>query len=141
MEWNLGKLLDNFLICRVKKPWLCVEKEGYPLFPLFFNREDSQTTGLPFLLEYPAAGLDRPLVLMFKPGLDHPPPGTGEGLLDSDMAEFGVPENTRTYVSQVPDGRAERAADSYQGLARVERAGEAAGPGTGSSLACLARTR
>jgi hypothetical protein len=27
-EWNLGRLLDMRRMCRVKKPWFCVEKDG-----------------------------------------------------------------------------------------------------------------
>ena len=38
------------------------------------------------------AGLVRPL-LRFNPGLDHPPPGTGEGLRERDMGAAGVPVN------------------------------------------------
>lgn len=58
-----------------------------------FNLADSQTTGL-LLLPAPLAeraGLDRPLEVMLSPGLAHPPPGTGEGLRDSDIGVLGVP--------------------------------------------------
>lgn len=46
--------------------------------------------GAPLEEEYPLAGLDRPLELIFRPGLAQPPPGTGEGLRDKDMV-LGVP--------------------------------------------------
>lgn len=36
-------------------------------------------------------GLDRPLVLMVKPGLAQPPPGIGEGLRERDIVVLGVP--------------------------------------------------
>jgi hypothetical protein len=75
----------------VKKPWLCVENDGYPpAEPIVFNLADSQMTGVPFE-EYPLTGLDRPLELMFSPGLDQPPPGTGDGLRDRDIGVLGVP--------------------------------------------------
>lgn len=47
-------------------------------------------------------GLERPL-LIFKPGLDHPPPGTGDGLRDRDIGSAGVPvtkDQGDTEVSQ-----------------------------------------
>ena len=58
---------------------------------MFLNRVDSHMTGVPFALEDALVGLDRPLLLIFKPGLAHPPPGTGDGLRERDMAELGVP--------------------------------------------------
>ena len=41
--------------------------------------------------EGPLAGLDRPLTLMLRPGLAHPPPGTGDGLRERDIGVAGVP--------------------------------------------------
>lgn len=38
-----------------------------------------------------AEGLDRPLVLMLRPGLDHPPPSAGEGLRERVIGKPGVP--------------------------------------------------
>ena len=46
---------------------------------------DSHCTGPPL-----TAGLFLPL-LRFRPGLDQPPPGTGDGLRDKDMGIAGVP--------------------------------------------------
>lgn len=37
------------------------------------------------------AGLARPLEEMLRPGLDHPPPGTGEGLRERVIGKPGVP--------------------------------------------------
>ena len=79
-------------MCRVKNPWFWVEKDGYPLAPWFLILDDSHATEPPPML----AGLDRPL-LMFKPGLDQPPPGTGDGLLESVIPGTGVPIARREY--------------------------------------------
>lgn len=87
-----GRLRDIRRMWRVKKPWFCVEKDGYPETPWVLSLADSHVT-LPLLgPEKDAfAGLDRPLELRFSPGEDHPPPGTGEGLRLNDIAELGVP--------------------------------------------------
>jgi hypothetical protein len=78
-------------MCRLKKPLFWVEKDGYPLSPALFSLADSHMTGVPFDPGYPLVGLDRPLVLIFNPGLDQPPPGTGDGLRDKDISVVGVP--------------------------------------------------
>ena len=73
-------------MCRVKKPWFCVEKDGYPLTAWLLILDDSHAPEAPARL-----GLDLPL-LMFNPGLDQPPPGTGEGLRERVIpAGTGVP--------------------------------------------------
>lgn len=54
--------------------------------PCFLILADSQDAELPPTL----AGLVLPLFI-FKPGLDHPPPGTGDGLRDRDIGSAGVP--------------------------------------------------
>lgn len=90
-ELKRGRLLDMRRRWRVKKPWFCVAKEGYPLFPMFFMRADSHTTWFPLGPGKAVAGLDRPLVLMLRPGLLHPPPGPGEGLRERDIWKPGVP--------------------------------------------------
>lgn len=84
-------------MCRVKKPWLCVENEGFPLrLFVFLVRADSQTAGRPLAL----AGLDLPLLIL-RPGLDQPPPGTGDGLRESDIGFEGVPAaRLHTLISQ-----------------------------------------
>ena len=72
------------------------------------------------------AGLDRPLELIFSPGEDQPPPGTGEGLLLNDIAELGVPGANKIVISG-EEGHAEErfqrrwrpnieARPTYQGL-------------------------
>lgn len=81
-----GKLLDSWRMCLVKKPWFCVAKEGYLLAPVMRWWWDA----LPFESPYALAGLERPLPLIFRPGLDQPPSGLGEGLRERDM--FGVPK-------------------------------------------------
>ena len=50
---------------------------------------DSHTTGPPLT----AVGVVFPLSRL-KPGLDQPPPGTGEGLLEMGMEGPGVPEGS-----------------------------------------------
>jgi hypothetical protein len=56
---------------------------------------DSQVTVFaPPLTPYVFVGLDRPLTVAYglvSPGLDHPPPGLGEGLRESDIRLFGLP--------------------------------------------------
>ena len=77
------------------KPLPCVENDGYPLTPLLLALADSQVTLVaPPLAPYDFAGLDRPLTVAYgfaSPGLDHPPPGRGDGLRESDMGPFGLP--------------------------------------------------
>lgn len=82
----------------MKKPLFWVEKEGYPLTPSVFAFADSHVTEFdpPFVPLYAFAGLDRPLTFanglwLCSPGLDHPPPGRGDGLRDKDIGRFGVP--------------------------------------------------
>lgn len=88
-----GKLLESWRMCRVKKPWFCVAKEGYLLAPELRDRAKSPAWDAPpFVSPYDLDGLDRPLPLMFRPGLDQPPSGLGEGLRDRDMLMFGVPK-------------------------------------------------
>lgn len=87
---NRGRLLDIRRMCRVKKPWFWVEKDGYPFIPTVLILL-SQGVEAPLDAEKPLLGLDRPLVLMVRPGLAQPPPGIGEGLRESDIAVFGVP--------------------------------------------------
>jgi hypothetical protein len=94
-ELKRGRLLDMRRRWRVKKPWFCVAKEGYPLFPMFFMRADSHTTWFPLGPGKAVAGLDRPLVLMLRPGLLHPPPGPGEGLRERDIWKPGVPVSVK----------------------------------------------
>lgn len=53
----------------------------------FLILAESQATGPPLRF----TGLVRPL-WMFNPGLDHPPPGTGEGLRERDIPGAGVPK-------------------------------------------------
>lgn len=38
-------------------------------------------------------GLEWPLLLTLRPGLDQPPSGVGDGLRDRDMLTFGVPKS------------------------------------------------
>ena len=90
-ELKRGRLLDMRRMCRVKKPWFCVENDGYPFLPILFMRADSQTTWFPLGPGKAVAGLDRPLVLMLRPGLLHPPPGPGDGLRERDIWRPGVP--------------------------------------------------
>jgi hypothetical protein len=56
---------------------------------------DSQVTVfVPPFTPYVFAGLDRPLTVAYgfvSPGLDHPPPGLGDGLRESDMGSLGLP--------------------------------------------------
>ena len=63
--------------------------------PLLLALADSQVTELaPPFTPYVFVGLDRPLTVAYglvSPGLDHPPPGLGDGLRESDMGLFGVP--------------------------------------------------
>ena len=63
--------------------------------PLLLALADSQVTVfVPALRPYVFAGLDRPLTVAYglaSPGLDHPPPGLGDGLRESDMGLFGLP--------------------------------------------------
>jgi hypothetical protein len=75
-------------MCLVKKPWFCVAKEGYLLAPELRECWDEA----PFASPYALDGLERPLPLMFSPGLDQPPSGLGEGLRERDMLIFGVPK-------------------------------------------------
>lgn len=96
---KVGRLLEIWRMCRVKKPWFCVENDGYPLTPWLLSLADSQVTLLPFPRVPPLAGLERPLVFISRPGEDHPPPGTGEGLLLKDMARFGVPVRKASRVN------------------------------------------
>ena len=76
------------------------------------------------------AGLDRPLELIFKPGEDQPPPGTGEGLRLKDIAEFGVPGTNRELISgERPDRLAEQRIQ-----ARWRPRGDAHGHGHGAGI-------
>lgn len=82
---------------RVKKPWFCVEKEGKPFAPLE-RLEESQLLDRVELL-----GLLRPL-LMLRPGLAQPPPGTGDGDRERDIGSEGVPAGRgRNIVSMQDD--------------------------------------
>jgi len=92
LEPKRGRLLEKRRMCRPKNPCLLVENEGYPapLWLLFFNLVDSHMTGVPLDPGKPLVGLDRPLA-MLRPGLAQPPPGTGDGLRDSDIGVVGVP--------------------------------------------------
>jgi hypothetical protein len=77
-------------MCLLKNPWFCVVNEGYPPPPLRFNLDvASHMTGEPLTC---LVGLDRPLAVMLSPGLAHPPPGTGDGLLDNDISEIDQPK-------------------------------------------------
>ncbi len=61
--------------------------------PLLFAFADSHVTVF-VPSETWMAGLERPLTLangLVRPGLDHPPPGLGDGLRDSVIGIFGVP--------------------------------------------------
>lgn len=73
-------------IWRVKNPLFWVEKEGYPLGLWCLILADSHATGPADMLP----GLDLPL-FMLRPGLDQPPPGTGDGLRERVMPGPGVP--------------------------------------------------
>lgn len=63
--------------------------------PLLLAFADSHVTELEESVTGSAtAGLERPLRLAYglvRPGLDHPPPGRGEGLRDNVMGKLGVP--------------------------------------------------
>lgn len=98
---NRGRLLDMRRMCRLKKPWFWVANEAWP----FRILEDSQATGR---TEWLLAGLERPL-FMLSPGLDQPPPGTGEGLRESDIevAVEGVPRMDKHRRGQ-PRGKGRR---------------------------------
>lgn len=60
---------------------------------MFLCLADSHMTGVPFDPGWPFEGLDRPLEGRLRPGLAQPPPRTGDGLRDKDIAAvLGVPE-------------------------------------------------
>lgn len=94
-------------ICRVKKPWFCVANDGYPPLPIFLMRADSHTTWFPLEPGKAVEGLDRPLVLMSRPGLLHPPAGRGDGLRERDIWKPGVPVPWRVKRLAVCHGRRE----------------------------------
>ena len=61
--------------------------------PLLLALADSQVTELPPFTPYAFVGLDRPLTVAYgatRPGLDHPPPGLGDGLRERDIGSDGV---------------------------------------------------
>ena len=83
---------------RVKNPWFCVEKEGYPLTPRPLVLADSQAP--PAEDEAVGAGCDgdeRP-EWRLRPGEAQPPPGMGEGLLERDMAPEGLSVPESQYI-------------------------------------------
>lgn len=89
-------------MCRVKKPWFCVEKDGYPFMPVDLILAVSQGVEAPLEGEKTLFGLDRPLVLMVKPGLAQPPPGIGDGLRERDIpAVLGVPAAFKEHEMSV----------------------------------------
>lgn len=113
-----GRLLDMRRMWRLKKPWFWVEKDAWP----FRILDDSQATGRTLWL---LAGLERPL-FMLRPGLDQPPPGTGDGLRERDMGVLveGVPAlrvaQTRLAMGEAEDGREH---DAANGVDRGRQAG------------------
>jgi hypothetical protein len=90
------------------------------------------------------AGLDLPL-LIFKPGLDQPPPGTGEGLRERDIPTVGVPIRSRRvralatqvrrdmYDDQVLDQKGETGNRRTAAGAPGPRKRDECIPGTGES--------
>ena len=98
-----GRLLEKRRMCRLKKLWFFVEKEGYPVPRPFFNLDDSHMADVPLDPGNALVGLDRPLP-MSRPGVAQPPPGKGDGLRDRDIGVFGVPEErgqrANAHVSQ-----------------------------------------
>ncbi|KAK2764547.1 hypothetical protein FQN54_009242 [Arachnomyces sp. PD_36] len=95
---NRGSDAEIFLLDREKNPVFLVSNDGYAFTRLLWLFAAAHDFALPPLLVTPKPGLDRPLCGLYgaKPGLDHPPPGRGEGDLDNDMYDdatgaFGVP--------------------------------------------------
>ncbi|KAJ5641274.1 hypothetical protein N7490_005274 [Penicillium lividum] len=80
---KLGNLAEILCFCLEKNPLLRVEKDGYPRTSSLFAFAAAQDIPGDLEGEYPR-GVVVPLPGA-KPGLDHPPPGWGEGDRDSDM--------------------------------------------------------
>ena len=75
-----GKRAKIFCRCLEKKPLFRVEKEGYPRTSSLFALAVAQE--IPFGENVPGVAVSDPEM---SPGLDHPPPGRGEGDLDKAM--------------------------------------------------------
>ena len=70
---------------------------------------------------------------MFRPGLDHPPPGIGEGLRERDMPTFGVPniQNMVSHGTQTDIDCATLSARTAGTAHMAATQGDADVPGTG----------